>query len=258
MILLFAGASETREITKKLTRADCPVTVSTATDTHIEIEKSPLIQRRCGQLTAEQTVSLIAETGAVCLVHACHPYASQVRSMTKHAADQAGIPRFLYIRQGSSEKSQDILRVKDHRQAAEIAFSFNQPVLLTTGSGNLTPYAEQSGKTGIPCFVRVLDHPDSITACKKAGIPSHRVIAGRGPFTVRENLEHLGTSGAGVLVTKDGGERGGVPEKIRAAREGRILIVLVEPDPVEEQDYFTDIDELCTRVINVYREMGHE
>jgi precorrin-6A/cobalt-precorrin-6A reductase len=112
-----------------------------------------------------------------------------------------------------------------------MAFGLGRPVLLTTGSRNLAPYAEAALRTGVPFAVRVLDAPESLAACRTAGIPDERIIAGRGPFSVEENLDAIRRFGIGVIVTKESGLAGGFDAKLAAARRADCqLIVLSRPE----------------------------
>ena len=137
-----------------------------------------------------------------------------------------------------------------------MAFSFAKPVLLTTGSNNLSPYVEQATRTGLLLVARVLPREDSISACLRAGLPRERIITGKGPFTVEANREHIRRFNIGVLVTKDSGAAGGVPEKLRAARLESCQVVVVqrrvEGDTPEAAaalpNVCTTIDELIARV----------
>ena len=115
----------------------------------------------------------------------------------------------------------------DHAAAARAAFSFGRPVLLTTGTRNLAPYAAESRRTGVPLVVRVLERPASLAACRQAGIPDERILAGRGPFSVEENRRHIRAFGIGVLVTKDSGRPAASAEKLDAARAENCRIVAV-------------------------------
>jgi precorrin-6x reductase len=115
----------------------------------------------------------------------------------------------------------------DHGQAARLAFADGRPVLLTTGSRNLLPYAEQALLTGVPLAVRVLDTPESLAACRSAGIAADRIIAGRGPFSLAENLAAIGRFGIGVLVTKESGSAGGFQEKLAAAEAAGCRVIVI-------------------------------
>jgi precorrin-6A/cobalt-precorrin-6A reductase len=71
---------------------------------------------------------------------------------------------------------------------------------------------------------------ESLVACRRAGLPDSAILAVRGPFAVEQNRAAIRSAGAGVVVTKDGGVAGGVPEKVEAARlEGCRLVVVRRP-----------------------------
>jgi precorrin-6A/cobalt-precorrin-6A reductase len=119
----------------------------------------------------------------------------------------------------------------DHAEAAKMAFAEGRPVLLTTGSRNLPPYEAAARRTGIPLAVRVLDAPESLMACRLAGIPDDRIITGRGPFSVEENLAAIRRFGIGVIVTKESGRAGGIDAKLAAAHQANCqVIVLGRPE----------------------------
>ena len=120
-----------------------------------------------------------------------------------------------------------VYQAQDHAQAAALAFSFGRPVLLAVGSKNLAPYGRQAKERGILAVARVLSTPDSLAACAAAGFLAERVLAERGPFSLAQNLEHIRRFAIGVVVTKDGGEAGGMEAKLAAARETGCAVVLV-------------------------------
>jgi precorrin-6x reductase len=115
----------------------------------------------------------------------------------------------------------------DHAEAAEMAFAEGRPVLLTTGSRNLALYAEAARRTGVPLAVRILDIPESLATCRAAGIPEIRIIAGRGPFSVEENLAAIRRFEIGVIVTKESGRAGGLDAKLAAARQENCQVILL-------------------------------
>ena len=64
-------------------------------------------------------------------------------------------------------------------------------------------------------------------ACRAAGIPEDRIIAGRGPFSVEENLAAIQRFGIGVIVTKDSGRSGGVEAKLAAAHQVHCRVIVI-------------------------------
>ncbi len=250
MILLFGGTSETAELALALTQTGEQILVSTATDAPLDIGDHPAILRRCGRLDRAGIVALIKEKLIRVVVDGSHPYAVELHATVAAAARQAKIPCFRYQRKTVVTVEDDLFFVVDHQAAAVIAVELEVPVLLTTGSRQLSPYVELLKSHNIPLYARVLPHPESEYACDQAGLPSENRIVGRGPFSEAENRELIRSKGIGVLITKDSGTRGGVNEKISAARQENCQIIVVQR-PAEEQGYrqiFADLEDLVAAV----------
>jgi precorrin-6A/cobalt-precorrin-6A reductase len=251
MILLLGGTSETAPIASSLTKNGFLVLVSTATGTPLDLGTDERISRRSGPLGEENLRRLIAERGDIeAVVDATHPYAGTITRFARAAAASAAVPFFRFSRPGTIEPGGRVHLAEDHSSAAKIAFGFGRPVLLTTGSRNLAPYADESRATGIPLIARALPIPESVEACEKAGIPPSRVITGRGPFTLEENLEVIRKHDIGVLVTKDSGQAGGVAQKLEAARMANCEVVVVaRPDSDAEcGTVWSDITEMVDAI----------
>jgi len=227
MILLIGGTSETAPLASGLAAAGYEVLVSTATDAPLAIGDHPRISRRAGRLDEEGMVALAREKGIRAIVDAAHPYAVAAHAAAHDAAQRLGIPYLVFRRATGDTKGENIHFAADHAEAAEMAFAFGRPVLLTTGSRTLAPYAEAARRTGVPHVVRVLDTQESLDACRAAGIPEDRIIAGRGPFSVEENLASIRRFGIGVIVAKESGRIGGIEAKLAAARQTNCQVIVI-------------------------------
>jgi precorrin-6A/cobalt-precorrin-6A reductase len=227
MILLIGGTSETAPLASGIARAGYDVLVSTATDVPLAIGEHPRIRRRMGRLDEEGLVALAGEQRIRAIVDAAHPYASAAHAATRNAAKHLGIPCLVFHRPEGKTSGVPVRFVADHREAAAVAFAHGRPVLITTGSRNLAPYAEAARRTGIPLAVRVLDSPESLAACRAAGIAGDRIITGRGPFTPEDNFTAIRRFGIGVIVTKESGRAGGIDAKLAAARRENCLVVVI-------------------------------
>jgi precorrin-6A/cobalt-precorrin-6A reductase len=129
-----------------------------------------------------------------------------------------------------------------------MACAAGRVVLLTTGSRNLADYVSEAASRGCRLLVRVLPAPESIAACRQAGIPDADVIAARGPFSEEENQAVLRRFGVDVMVAKDSGEAGGLPAKIAAARCENCAIVLIRRFPEANPNQVQTLTELLRRV----------
>lgn len=246
MILLLGGTSETAVLATALADAGWPVLVSLATDVSLTIGQHPLVRRRSGRLDAEGLLRLIRSEQVRVLLDAAHPYACALHAAAQEAAARATVPYLRWERAGSV-LDRDVLVVRNHEEAAQVACAWGRGVLLTTGSRNLAPYVREARRTGVKLVARVLPHDESARACAEAGLPSECVIMARGPFSVEANRATIKQHDLGVVVTKDSGAAGGVPEKLEAARlEGCKVIVVGRPCAPERQDdsTFQDLDQL--------------
>ncbi len=240
MILFIGGTSETAPIAAGLAEAGYTVLVSTATETPLAIGDHPRISRRAGHLDEEGMVALGKEHGIRAIVDAAHPYAAAVHLAAHNAAKRIGIPCLVFRRPDALTQGSNVRFAADHAEAAEMAFASGRPVLLTTGSRNLTPYTEAARRTGIPFAVRVLDAPESLAACRAAAIPEDRIIAGRGPFSVTENLAAIHRFGIGVMVTKESGRAGGIEAKLDAAAQAGCTLIVLRRPPIPASDALFD------------------
>jgi len=251
VILLFGGTSETAELALALTQTGEQILVSTATDAPLDIGDHPAILRRCGRLDRAGIVGLIKDKSIRVVVDGSHPYAVELHATVAAAAHQAEIPCFRYQRRTATMVAgTGLYFVADHQEAAALAVKLGTAVLLTTGSRQLSPYVELLKSHKIPLYARVLPYPESEQACDQAGLPRESRIVGRGPFSEAENRELICNKGIGVLITKDSGTRGGVNEKISAARQENCQIIVVQR-PVGEQGYsqiFADLEDLVAAV----------
>ncbi len=238
MILLLAGASETGKIASALAQNGFSVTVSTATLFPLEIVSSDRISRRVGSLTDHEMIALCVELGVTAVVDATHPYAVQAQKNARTTASHLGIPYFRYNRPPVIDRYGDIHLVDSHEHAAQKAVSFHSPILLTSGTRNLKPYVDEARKEGVELYVRALDCQESRVALASHGIPVSNSEFGVGPFSVDDNTYLIRKFRIGVLVTKDGGLAGGLPEKLEAARLMNCEVVLItRPETESEASY---------------------
>jgi precorrin-6A/cobalt-precorrin-6A reductase len=288
MILLLGGTSDARPLAWRLAQAGYRVLVSQATDVPLmpprhpgdgertrlaqaatpanvarasypcdaeDTGKMPVLQTietRAGPLDASALAALVEARGIRAIVDASHPYADKLHATARAVAQRCGVPCLAFVRPGSVEAGVEGVRVvADHATAAQEAFQCGRPVLLTIGSKNLAEYVQQARRTGLPLAVRVLDWPASIAACRRAGIESSQILAGRGPFSVEENRRQIRALRIGVLVTKDSGRAGGTPEKLEAARLEECQVIVVRRPEWVADKMFSDVEPLLQAICRV-------
>lgn len=228
MILLLGGTTEAAPIATALAEEGHKVLLATATDMPLRGRFPDSVERIAGKMDEDEMAGLVQNRRIRAVVDATHPYASAVSENAWRACGRMKIPYLAYERPGGVTDGPDIHRVGDHEEGAKVAFSFGNPVLLTIGVRNLSPYVSAARETGFPLVARVLDQSESLDVCRHAGLGAGEVVGANGPFSVEENLALIQRYRIGTLVTKDSGNAGGVGEKVIAARKARCRIVVVD------------------------------
>ena len=254
MILLLGGTSDSAPLAEALAQRGYQVLVSTATEATLNIGQHPAIQRRSGVLDKTAMIALIQEKKIQAIVDATHPYATIVRATANDIAEQLELPYFSFVRPTSVSNSETGIRfAPNHQAAAQLTVTYQRPILLTIGVKNLLPYVTTVQATQIPLIARVLPTDSSHQACRVAGLSDKNIILARGPFSVAENRAVIRRFNIGVLVTKDGGAAGGVPEKLEAAQTEGCEVIVVQRPALPQQAYFSTInqlvDSLCRQLV---------
>ncbi|MBE6029516.1 MAG: precorrin-6A reductase [Clostridiales bacterium] len=241
-IVIFGGTSEGRELSNELAKAGAEVLVSVASDYGAEEQGTAEgVTVAQGAKDEEEIRQMIS--GADMVVDATHPFAVIVTDNIRSAAEKAGVERLRLLRDESpTEGEADIRYAADPCEAARIAGEIGGRVLLTTGSKDLGIYAEVIDPELL--YPRVLPLVSSIEACEEAGIPHRNIIAVQGPFSEELNKAVIRDYKTEVMITKDSGAAGGFPEKIRAAHECRIPIIVIAR-PEEDGLSFDEILAVC-------------
>lgn len=249
MILLLGGTSETAPLAAAFIARGWSTLISTATDVALELPGDPLLMRRSGRLNQQQMEQLIQQERIRVLVDATHPFAIEAHATALAAATAVAIPCLRWQRAGCDCHGDELVRVNDHQEAAHLAVSFGRPILLTTGSRNLSPYTEAAVAAGLPLFARVLPHTESEQACRAAGLGRDQIIAARGPFSVEDTVHLIHRHRIGALVSKDSGVAGGLPEKLEAARRTGCRVILIrQPQQPDGCEAFVTITEIIAAV----------
>lgn len=254
-VMIFGGTTEGRLLAEYCHEKGIGAWISVATgygkmvlpeSRYLHIHESPM--------DAGEMEAFIRQQGITLVLDATHPYAAVVSQNIRKACDRAGIKSIRVIREsapgwngsgeadgGMAEGSRDharegeghILWVSSVEEAVRFLNGRPGSVLVTTGSKELSFYTSLDDFED-RVFARVLPSVPVISACEKLGIKGKHLIAMQGPFPVEMNRATIEQYDIRYLVTKEAGNAGGFPEKIRAAMECGITAVVIGR-PVEEE-----------------------
>ena len=223
--IVFAGTTEGYEISRFLAANKVPVLACVATSYGSRsLVENEFLKIRAERLDAEQMQELFTKEMPELVLDATHPYAAEVTVNICKACKNAEISYIRVIREESNHK--EAIYVENTQAAVEYLKETTGNVLLTTGSKELSAYAEIPGYQD-RLFARVLSIQSVIDACHSLGFEGKNLIAMQGPFSKELNAAMLRQYDCRYLVTKDSGKAGGFEEKMEAAVECGVVPVII-------------------------------
>lgn len=253
MILVLSGTKDGREIAYKLREKGFNLVVTTATDYGKSLYNDVKGLRVIGErLDYNGMINLIKKNSIKLVVDATHPYADKVSQNITKACKDIDIPYIRYQRKESSfsEYNNMIKWAVDYKDAAEILANSKGNVLLTTGSKTLEIFVDKVSPNRL--YPRLLPTSDVLKKCENLGFKPSNIIAMQGPFTKEMNIQLLKKYSIEILVTKDSGKVGGTIQKLEAAKEIGIHVVIISRPKENQESVFEDIHKLLDEVSEIY------
>jgi len=228
MIFVLAGTSDARALALEIKKEGFDLLASVVTENAaVELRESG-IPVQVGRLTDEDMVGLIDTKGIQAVVDASHPFAEEASKNAIKAAQTAGIPYIRYERESQTFQYDNMTVVESYEKAAELALAKKGVVMLTTGSKTLQIFTEKLlGNPDIRLIARMLPRVDNMEKCEQLGLPQKNIVAIQGPFSKEFDESLYKQYGVTLMVTKESGKVGSVDEKVEAAKELGIDVILI-------------------------------
>jgi precorrin-6A/cobalt-precorrin-6A reductase len=246
MILVMGGTADGRELVRRLAASGHRLIVSTATEYGAKLlDAHGQEEIHAGRLDRAGLVEFIRRHAVDTLIDATHPYAEIASRTAIDACRAAGCRYLRYERQPGSldDFPGTLIRAATPRAAAEWARTHSQgPILLTTGSKTLPIFVEALGAERL--VARVLPTEDAVRQCRRLGLDTRQIVAMRGPFGHALNKALMTQFSIRLLVSKEGGEAGGLPEKLSAAAECAVPVLLVDRPAVDYPNVHRRMDDI--------------
>jgi len=245
MVLVLAGTVDARHIISELLAKGFDVIATTTTEYGGGlIEKHPNLEVLSEGLTKEQIVELIQNRHIEALIDATHPYAVNATLNAREAAELTDIPYYRYERSRTSYQNVEV--VSSYEEAVKVLNGKNQNILLTIGSNYSHLFAKLRLENRV--YTRVLPTAKVIEKVSQAGFKPSEIIALQGPFSKTFNKAIYTAYNIDVIVTKDSGSAGGTLEKIEAALEENIKVILIDR-PTHGNDVFNNDEKMINQIL---------
>lgn len=241
-ILQLAGTSDARQLALQLVNNGHDVVMTVVTNNAAKELEDVGLKVMVGRLTAPDINRLIQEHSFEAVVDASHPYAEEASKNAMKGSELANVP-YLRFERPSNEYQHELITVIDsYEAAAECAAEKKGTIMLTTGSKTLQVFtAKLLHLPNTRVIARMLPRKDNMEKCEQLGLPQKDIVAIQGPFTKEFNKALFEQFKVTLMITKESGQAGSVDEKIAAAIELGIQIILIKRPKIEYGITFSEM-----------------
>ena len=192
------------------------------------------------------------------LIDATHPFAEHITQTSASLAEELDIAYVRFERPPTNLEDIDtshIHYVNSFEDAGKlIASEFDDGnVLHFAGANTMEDILRH-----VPVdrfYPRILKVESSIKKCESLNVDPDHIIPMKGVASLEENLELIEKYDASVMITKESGDIGGVVEKIQAANQKDIAVIMIkrpEIDNLNKKDMVSNLDELDIKLQNFF------
>ncbi len=228
MIFVLAGTSEAKETIELLRDKSFQVSASVVSSYGYELLANNGIKHlKQGSFNKEELIKCLKEMDTLFLVDATHPFAKQISALAMEVAAELKIKYIRLERQSCVLPDNPLIEKVTTLEEIEKYLHKGQNVFSTLGSNNLSQIVSLVKQAGANLTARVLPVSKSIIACEDLGLRPENIIALKGPFSKSLNKVLFEQFDAQLILTKESGDIGGFNEKIAAAIELKIPVVVL-------------------------------
>ena len=209
-------------------------------------------------LPKDEIIQIIENEDFDILIDATHPFAEHITQTSASIANELKMPYIRFERPTTNLENIDtshIHYVNSFDEAGKlIGENFHQ--------GNVLHFAGANTMEEILKYVpverfypRILKVESSIEKCKSLNVDPTHIIPMKGAASIEENLDLIEKYNAKVMITKESGDIGGVIEKIEAANEKNVAVIMIQRPKIDElnkNDIVSNLDELDIKLKNFF------
>lgn len=224
MILVFGGTTEGKLVASFLNEQGIPFIYSTKTE--IEFDNGKVGNYRFGAFSQKDLTRYISQQNIHCIIHAAHPFATELTTTIDRAAQ--GIPVIRFERHYPERSTHHLVRYVSSYEDAIHAFSQhgNPPLLALTGVQSIPKLAAYWKNTS--SYFRILDREVSRNLAEQSSFPNEQLILSYPSKKLDDEIQLFRKLGVGAILTKESGKSGNLSLKIDAAIACEIPIYIIE------------------------------
>lgn len=226
-ILLLSGTSEGPPLARALLEAGFKVHATVTREEAREslfgrLLRDVLVEAR--GFTEESLTDFLAQGGADLVLDATHPFAVRITRLAHAVCLRLGVP-YVRLERPDWEPPPGTRLVGSFAEAAEVMPSLGTRFLLTIGAKQLKHFVPLQNRLYL--IARILPSVPSLQQALATGFTPNRLLCLRPPFSREFNRAMLQEYRIEVLVTKASGREGGVEEKVQAAGDLGLEVIMI-------------------------------
>jgi len=226
-VLLLSGTSEGPLLAKALVDAGFRVRATVTRQeacAHLFGDLQNIVDVEARGFTEESLADFLSHQEADLVLDATHPFAVRITRLAHAVCARLNVPYVRYERPDWTAPPGTHL-VDSFAEAAACLPDLGKRVMLTIGAKQLKHFAHLHDR--LTLFARILPSPLSLEQAIKEGFTAEKVLCLRPPFSMEFNKALFREYQVDVLVTKASGHEGGVVEKVMAARELGMSVLMI-------------------------------
>ena len=230
MILIFGGTTEGRTAVKVLDEAGSPYYYSTRGNAQqIECKHGT---RVAGGMDCDAMTEFCSTHNIRLIIDAAHPFASLLHTTVATVSEQLDLP-VIRLERRYPPRDESLVWCDTFDDAIDYLESHEiRDLLALSGVQTITKLQRYWKKH--PCHFRVLDRDDSREIARRAGFAAENLLfwqEGQDELTLFRQLR------PGAILTKESGESGYYEEKITAARQLGIPVIVIRRPSLPDSFY---------------------
>ncbi|MGG1575195.1 precorrin-6A reductase [Fictibacillus sp. NRS-1165] len=254
MILFLAGTSDARELALTIKAAGYPLLATVVTENAARELKEHGLDVHTGRLDQEEFGTFIEKHKITAVVDASHPFAEEASKNAMAGAKSKGVLYIRYERDTQSYHDNNLLLADTYEEAADQAARIGGVVMLTTGSKTLQTFTEKLlDLPDTTLIARMLPRKDNMEKCEELGLKQKNIVAIQGPFSRDFNKALFQQFNVTVMVTKESGKQGAVDEKVEAALEMGIQVVMIKRPKITYENRYSNFEEIVNHISREWR-----
>jgi len=247
MIWIMAGTADSYQVIEALVSLNKKLIVSVTSKYGKSIVESKYPVKVCqGKLDLSKMKEFCIDKEIEYIIDVTHPFAEDASINAIATASELNIDYLRFERDNINLEQYSnnfLIKVKSYQEAAQEASQYKN-IFLTTGSKSLDIFAKEVDNYQNRITARILPVIKYLKKAYKIGLKPVNILAAQGPFTTEFNQAAFKEYKADVIVTKAAGKTGGLEEKLKAASQLKIPVIIIKRPEIAYPVCYHHIEEL--------------